>query len=97
MAEQSSHDVVNQSRSGGDLSPSDVPASKPENISSGGDAEGVDSITNKSQTAQMSANISEHTSGASGSMHRAHSLDSNMNFEFMAVSSHHLVICVSLY
>lgn len=38
MAEQSSHDVVNQTRSGGDASPSDVPASKPDNKPAGGDA-----------------------------------------------------------
>ncbi|KAL2002938.1 hypothetical protein VTN02DRAFT_5471 [Thermoascus thermophilus] len=38
MAEQSSHDVVNQTRSGGEASPSDVPASKPDNKPAGGDA-----------------------------------------------------------
>ncbi|KAG5292165.1 hypothetical protein I7I48_04179 [Histoplasma ohiense] len=38
MAEQSSHDVVNQTRSGGEISPSDVPANKPDNITAGGDA-----------------------------------------------------------
>lgn len=41
MAEQSSHDVVNQTRSGGEISPSDVPANKPDNITAGGDAGGV--------------------------------------------------------
>ncbi|OJD27891.1 hypothetical protein ACJ73_00708 [Blastomyces percursus] len=40
MAEQSSHDVVNQTRSGGEISPSDVPANKPDNINAGGDAGG---------------------------------------------------------
>ncbi|EEH49322.2 uncharacterized protein PADG_05401 [Paracoccidioides brasiliensis Pb18] len=38
MAEQSSHDVVNQTRSGGEISPSDVPANKPDNFTAGGDA-----------------------------------------------------------
>ncbi|OJD19389.1 hypothetical protein AJ78_00659 [Emergomyces pasteurianus Ep9510] len=41
MAEQSSHDVVNQTQSGGEISPSDVPANKPDNITAGGDAGGV--------------------------------------------------------
>jgi hypothetical protein len=40
MAEQSRHDVVNQTRSGGDPSPSDVPASKPDKESAGGDVGG---------------------------------------------------------
>ncbi|KAL2376323.1 hypothetical protein RJZ90_007593 [Blastomyces dermatitidis] len=40
MAEQSSHDVVNQTRSGGEISPSDVPANKPDNINAGEDAGG---------------------------------------------------------
>ncbi|PGH01516.1 hypothetical protein GX51_05203 [Blastomyces parvus] len=40
MAEQSSHDVVNQTRSGGEISPSDVPANKPDIINAGGDAGG---------------------------------------------------------
>jgi hypothetical protein len=40
MAEQISHDVVNQTRSGGEPSPSDVPASKPDKESAGGDVGG---------------------------------------------------------
>jgi hypothetical protein len=39
MAEQSRHDVVNQTRSGGEPSPSDVPASKPDKESARGDVE----------------------------------------------------------
>ena len=38
MAEQSSHDVVDQTLSGGDPSPSDVPASTTDKRSAGGDA-----------------------------------------------------------
>src|SRR5699024_7345912 len=38
MAEQSGHDVVNQTLSGGDPSPSGVPASTNDKISAGGDA-----------------------------------------------------------
>lgn len=41
MAEQSNHDVVNQTRSGGDLSPSDVPASTSSNQDTRGDVNGV--------------------------------------------------------
>lgn len=52
MAEQSSHDVVNQTRSGGDLSPSDVPASKPDKYISGGDGEGVHTIISTHQRQQ---------------------------------------------
>lgn len=37
MAEQSSHDVVNQTLSGGDPSPSDVPASANDKNTAGGD------------------------------------------------------------
>lgn len=37
MAEQSSHDVVNQTRSGGEPSPSDVPASNNDKNTAGGD------------------------------------------------------------
>ncbi|EGD98032.1 hypothetical protein TESG_05424 [Trichophyton tonsurans CBS 112818] len=49
MAEQSSNDVVNQTRSGGDLSPSDVPASKPDNLTAGGDRGGVQASDNNSK------------------------------------------------
>ncbi|PGH02966.1 hypothetical protein AJ79_07503 [Helicocarpus griseus UAMH5409] len=41
MAEHSSHDVVNQTRSGGEISPSDVPANTPDNFAARGDAGGV--------------------------------------------------------
>lgn len=45
MAEQTSHDVVNQTLSGGEPSPlpspSDVPASKPDKESAGGDVGGI--------------------------------------------------------
>ncbi|KAL2814062.1 hypothetical protein BDW59DRAFT_24184 [Aspergillus cavernicola] len=44
MAEQNGHDVVNQTLSGGDPSPSDVPASTTDNKSAGGD-EGEINIT----------------------------------------------------
>ncbi|KAI1968043.1 hypothetical protein LOZ16_005378 [Ophidiomyces ophidiicola] len=52
MAEQSSHDVVNQTRSGGDLSPSDVPASKPDKCISGGDEVDVQTHINNDQRQQ---------------------------------------------
>ena len=44
MAEQNNHDVVNQTRPGGDLSPSDVPASTSSNQDIRGDVDGVNSI-----------------------------------------------------
>ena len=49
MAERSSNDVVNQTRSGGDLSPSDVPASKPDNLTAGGDRGDVQASDNNSK------------------------------------------------
>ncbi|EEP75884.1 predicted protein [Uncinocarpus reesii 1704] len=52
MAEQSSHDVVNQTRSGGDLSPSDVPASKPVKYTTGGDGEDVGTLDSKDRRRQ---------------------------------------------
>ncbi|EFW15525.1 hypothetical protein D8B26_002363 [Coccidioides posadasii str. Silveira] len=52
MAEQSSHDVVNQTRSGGDLSPSDVPASKPDKFTTGGDGVDVQTLDSKHQRRQ---------------------------------------------
>jgi hypothetical protein len=44
MAEQNNHDVVNQTRSGGDLSLSDVPASTSSNQDTRGDVDGVNTI-----------------------------------------------------
>lgn len=52
MAEQSSHDVVNQTRSGGGLSPSDVPASKPDKYMTGGDGEDVHTLDSTHQRQQ---------------------------------------------
>lgn len=58
MAEQTSHDVVNQTRSGGEPSPSDVPASKPDKESAGGDVGGID---NNAVTAQGdSSTVGQH-------------------------------------
>lgn len=45
MADQSSHDVVNQTLSGGEPSPSDVPESKSAKFSAVGDEVGVDNDT----------------------------------------------------
>jgi hypothetical protein len=50
MAEQSSHDVVNQTLSGGEPSPSDVPASTKDNISAGGDVGETQHTTATTQT-----------------------------------------------
>src|SRR5438046_1827690 len=65
MAEQSSHDVVNQTRSGGELSPSDVLASKPDNYTAGGDAGGVQNKTYNQAHQQMKSGAREDTSAAS--------------------------------
>ncbi|KAK2853302.1 hypothetical protein FQN49_005202, partial [Arthroderma sp. PD_2] len=61
MAEQSSNDVVNQTRSGGDLSPSDVPASKPDNLTAGGDRGDVQTFDNSS-TQKVNAESSQEIS-----------------------------------
>jgi hypothetical protein len=50
MAEQSSHDVVNQTLSGGEPSPSDVPASTKDKISAGGDVGETQHTTATTQT-----------------------------------------------
>lgn len=69
MAEQSHHDVVNQTRSDGDPSPSDVPASTSSNQDTGGDVKGV---TTKNQLLsnagrQLGSSDSENTTtGSSG-------------------------------
>jgi hypothetical protein len=55
MAELSGHHVVNQTQSGGDLSPSDGPASKPDNYTAEGDGVGFQSHSNEDQSqGQMS-------------------------------------------
>ncbi|KAK2745496.1 hypothetical protein FQN55_006192 [Onygenales sp. PD_40] len=66
MAEQSSHDVVNQTRSGGELSPSDVPANKPDNFTAGGDVEGVQSTTNNQSQQQLNTISQGNKQGSSG-------------------------------
>lgn len=50
MAEQSTHDVVNQARSVGDLSPSDVSALKPNDSNVLGDLERTTALTNTHET-----------------------------------------------
>lgn len=49
MAEQATHDVVNQTQSGGDASPSDGPASKPDNYAAGEDGEEFSRIVESGQ------------------------------------------------
>ncbi len=66
MAEQSSHDVVNQTRSGGELLPSDVLASKPDNYTTGGDAGEVQDNTDNQTYQHMKSGPREATSAASG-------------------------------
>ncbi|KAF3483037.1 uncharacterized protein GIQ15_02361 [Arthroderma uncinatum] len=66
MAEQSSNDVVNQTRSGGDLSPSDVPASKLDNLTAGGDRGDVKTSENSS-TLKVNADTSQEISTGSPS------------------------------
>jgi hypothetical protein len=53
MAEQSRHDVVNQTRSGGEPSPSDVPASKPDKDSARGDVGEFKLIAINAQTERL--------------------------------------------
>ena len=50
MAEQSSRDVVDQTLSGGEPSPSDVPASTNDKTSAGGDAGETKNTSNTSAT-----------------------------------------------
>jgi large subunit ribosomal protein L30 len=54
MAEQSSRDVVDQTLSGGEPSPSDVPASTNDNLSAGGDAGKTEHIAMNSATSNNS-------------------------------------------
>ena len=49
MAEQSSHDVVNQTLSGGDSAPSDVPATTAAKFSAGGDEGRIQDTTTTTQ------------------------------------------------
>lgn len=67
MAEQTGHDVVNQTRSGGDVSPSDGPASKPDDYTSKGDGEGLQSKNDEqSQLPQDTSSAQEAKSNGSG-------------------------------
>jgi hypothetical protein len=54
MAEQSNRDVVDQTLSGGEPSPSDVPASTNDNISAGGDAGKTEHIAMTTATSNNS-------------------------------------------
>ena len=67
MAEQTGHDVVNQTRSGGDVSPSDGPASKPDDYTSKGDGEGLQSKNDEqSQSQQDMSSAQEAKSNGAG-------------------------------
>lgn len=59
MAEQIGHDVVNQTRSGGDASPSDGPVSKPDNYTAKGDGEGLQSKTNEQSQTQQAMSLAK--------------------------------------
>jgi large subunit ribosomal protein L30 len=54
MAEQSNRDVVDQTLSGGEPSPSDVPASSNDNLSAGGDAGKTEHIAKATATSNNS-------------------------------------------
>ncbi|OJJ30650.1 hypothetical protein ASPWEDRAFT_121457 [Aspergillus wentii DTO 134E9] len=56
MAEQSSHDVVNQTLSGGDPSPSDVPASTNDKTPAGGDVGETKNTATSTHTEETNAN-----------------------------------------
>lgn len=65
MAEQSNHDVVNQTLSGGDPSPSDVPASTADMTPVGGDAgETKDTATTIRAETGTNAQQGERKTGA---------------------------------
>lgn len=68
MAEQSNHDVVNQTRSGGGPSPSDVPASTSSKQDTGGDVNGVITKNKLSSNADqdLGSSYSESTAAGSG-------------------------------
>ncbi|KAM5445658.1 hypothetical protein MaudCBS49596_007304 [Microsporum audouinii] len=78
MAEQSSNDVVNQTRSGGDLSPSDVPASKPDNLTAGGDRGDVQTSDNNS-TPKVNAEPSQEISSGNPSSTEANGAGADNN------------------
>ncbi|KAI9724061.1 MAG: hypothetical protein M1812_000779 [Candelaria pacifica] len=61
MAEQSTHDVVNQERSGGDASPSDVTATQKSNPSTVGPAENPSNSSTHDSQRQDLSNPLEHT------------------------------------
>ena len=68
MAEQSSRDVVDQTLSGGDPSPSDVPASTNDKLSAGGDAGKTEHIAmnTTSNTATPNGHEATKTSDSQG-------------------------------
>lgn len=61
MAEQSSRDVVDQTLSGGEHSPSDVPASTTDNLSAGGDAGKTEHIAVNTKSNDATPNGHEAT------------------------------------
>jgi hypothetical protein len=60
MAEQSSRDVVDQTLSGGEPSPSDVPASTNDKLSAGGDAGKTEHIAMNAATSNNSTLNDQH-------------------------------------
>ncbi|KAL1955291.1 hypothetical protein VTO42DRAFT_8823 [Malbranchea cinnamomea] len=72
MAEQTSHDAVNQTRSGGDASPSDGPASKPDNYSAEGGGEGVQNKNDEQIHSQRESSSAQGNNSDETSMHAAH-------------------------
>ena len=66
MAEQAGHDVVNQTQSGGDASPSDVPASKLDNYAARGDGEGLSTIADSGQMRHQTSVGSREDKAESG-------------------------------
>ena len=96
MAEQTGHDVVNQTRSGGDVSPSDGPASKPDYYTSKGDGEGLQSKNDEhSQLPQDTSSAQEAKSNGSG-MDNAYNHRERITAKIIAVSQDAL-LCVGLY
>ncbi|WEW57774.1 hypothetical protein PRK78_003241 [Emydomyces testavorans] len=81
MAKQSGHDVVNQTRSGGDLSPSDVPASKPDKYITEWDGEDVQTLDNKHQRRQATNPASQDRPDEE-SMQTIHRIDERNSLEY---------------
>lgn len=80
MAEQSSHDVVNQTLSGGDPSPSDVPASTNDKKPAGGDVGEINHTATTTTQSETTTNTAR-TDQMEGSDFLAHKNEAGPDME----------------